>query len=114
MYVYESLEGWETHVAGRRLREQVPADIKAMPTDTTDEWIEQHLAEAKWRHELVSNDEDYIELSTISNYAGKYFCDASPGLCADRLEAIKSSGLNVPQYAIDELRDEEKSVRFKQ
>jgi len=45
-----------------------------------------------------------VELSLPS--AGMSFNDATPGDCADRLEALRAEGFDVPQHAIDALREE--------
>jgi hypothetical protein len=38
------------------------------------------------------------------------FYELTPGKCAKKLEELRSKGLKVPQYAIDELRYEEKEM----
>lgn len=38
---------------------------------------------------------------------GEDFNDPTPGDCADTLEELRKQGHKVPQYAIDELREEE-------
>jgi hypothetical protein len=129
VYVYESCcGGWDTHVAGRRLKHRVPDEIRSMPTTNGEEWLAQHQAVNEWRNSLPCDeypctysrpdgtkyrgtskspkDSEYIELSEISVFAGESFNDPTPGDCADRLEEIRASGLNVPQYAIDALREE--------
>jgi len=128
VYVYESCYGgWETHVAGRRLKHNVPDEIKNMPRDTAEDWMAQYNTEKEWRESIPSDefactytdgekswpgtsrtpkDSEYIDLSEISEYAGQSFADDTPGDCADRLEQLRESGLNVPQYAIDALREE--------
>lgn len=128
VYVYEDVGGgWTTHVAGRRLKQRVPDEIKNMPMSNGDEWMAQHKAQEEWRNSLPSNespcnytdgkkswkgvmkfpkDEAYISLEDISSFAGESYNDETPELCAERLEEIRASGLNVPQYAIDELREE--------
>ena len=125
VYVYADVYGgWTTHVAGRRLKHAVPDEIKNMPTSTGDEWVARWEAQKKWRDSLpcdeypvtytdgsqgtgrTPKDSEYIDLSEISDFAEGNFNDATPGECADRLEQIRASGLNVPQYAIDALREE--------
>jgi hypothetical protein len=41
---------------------------------------------------------------------GESFLDGSPSDCADRLEGLRALGYTVPQYAIDELREEAASA----
>ena len=49
-------------------------------------------------------DESNWEWQSISHEAcGKSFNDPTAKDCADRLRSLKAAGLNVPQYAIDEL-----------
>ena len=121
------------HVAGRRLKHKIPDEIKAMlPTDVTaDDWVDRYMAYTKaekdWRRQFPGEeyptvkfvdgetvpgepgwtlaDSEYEELS--GPHAGETYSEGSPGDCADRLEEIRSSGLNVPQYAIDALREEQ-------
>jgi hypothetical protein len=127
VYVYEDVNGgWTIHVAGARLKHEPPEELKAMPCTNVDEWIETHAAEESWRRSLPGEEygtrdidgepgkpgwsiaeTEYMDLSEISAFAGESFNEPSPGECADRLEEIRKSGLNVPQYAIDELREEE-------
>lgn len=126
VYVYEDVSGgWTTHVASRRLKHRVPDEIRNMPVFSEDGtlncavWVEQQNAERKWRDSLpckehrgeggvirFPKDSEYIDLSEISDLAGESFNDPTPGDCADRLEQIRAAGFNVPQYAIDALREE--------
>lgn len=133
VYVYEHVGGWwDVNVAGRRWRHTVPQEIKDMLTSTGDEFVEQYLAERQWRdsvqkahpHEVIMAkntkgedspmywpaDSEYIDLSTISKHAGAHWQCDSPGEAADVLEMVRDSGLNVPQYAIDTLREEQEDV----
>ena len=131
VYVYEDVHGgWTTHVAGRRLKHRVPDEIRNMPVFgedgkfNGDVWIEREKAQRKWRESLPSDeyqartidgdpvtcytpkDSEYVSLIDISEFAGESFNSDTPDECADLLEEIRNSGLNVPQYAIDELREE--------
>lgn len=130
VYVYEDTHGgWTTHVAGRRLKHEPPQHIKDMPMTTGEEVVAAWKAERAWRMTLPGKpyetaaivdgkvipgagepgweiaETEYIDL--VGPYAGDSFNDSTPGECADRLEEIRASGLNVPQYAIDALREEE-------
>lgn len=136
VYVYESVSGgWTTHVAGRRRKTPLPDSIKAMyPTDwkaadAVDRYMEASAADQAFtdsqpcdehmvnylqtdgttrpRIRRSLKDSEYLDLSTIGPEAGESYSDDSPGQCADRLEALKAKGFNVPQYAIDALREEE-------
>lgn len=129
VYVYEDVfGGWTTHVAARRLKHEPPAELRAMPCTTGEEWLALHHAEQAWRDSLPSKkipctyatpdggttpgvmrlpkDSEYLDLSTIGPQAGQTYNDPTPGACADRLEALRRAGFNVPQSAIDRLREE--------
>ena len=106
VYVYESVgDYWATHVAGRRRKAKCPDEIKKMPTTTPKEWVAQHSAMMDWLAEQPDDDDAWDALQ--GPHAGESYRDATPGDCAARLEEIRASGLNVPQYAIDELRAEQ-------
>lgn len=129
VYVYEDVNGgWTTHVAGRRMKHTPPPELVAMPCSTGAEWLARHLAEEAWRDSLPSDeipctyalpgggskpgtmkmlkDSEYLALATIGVEAGQSFSDPTPLACAERLEALKAKGFNVPQSAIDALRSE--------
>jgi hypothetical protein len=96
VYVYASDQGYTTHVAGRR-----PAFAKPLPplADYPDAWFV--------RHEVVRRMVEVAELVDIGlEHDGESFYDYTPDECAERLEYLRSCGYNVPQYAIDELREE--------
>jgi len=130
VYVYEHVDGgWATHVASRRLNHRVPDEIRQMPRNTAKEYSAAYSAERAWRDAIPSDEipcrvagkdgktepgiyrtpkeTEYLDLATISPLAGETFRDETPGDCANRLELIRKSGLNVPQYAIDALRAEQ-------
>jgi hypothetical protein len=126
VYVYESDEGWVTHVAGRKLKHSVPPEIDAMPQTTFKESWARDRAYAAWRDTLPSDevpvsylqadgttrdglwrspkDSEYEDLP--EPWAGETYVDATPGACADRLEVLRGRGFQVPQSAIDSLRAE--------
>ena len=100
VYVYESRDGYVTHVASRRhvlpdglLPPPLPDDASA------EEWIARHMRVM----EIVSAaGMEEIDLPE----AGDWFVHATPGGCADNLERLRAAGFRVPQYAIDALRAE--------
>ena len=104
VYVYADVRGgWTTHVANRRVAyaEPLPPPVRAVPgdRDSVDAWLE--------RHRLVTAMRDAAELVPIGlPHDGDNFTDDTPGECADRLESLRALGYNVPQYAIDTLREE--------
>lgn len=104
VYVYESASGWEIHVAAKRM---VPAEPMP-PNGGEDDAIPFNVNAYIARHNEV------VRIARISEHApigllldGESYREHSPGDAADRLEEIRAAGYNVPQYAIDELREEE-------
>lgn len=98
VYVYESDRGFETHVAGRRhtFSEPLPP---APPKGDIDAAIRRMMA--------VTGMCDRAEPVDIGlPYDGESYTDATASECADRLEMLRAAGYNVPQYAIDALREE--------
>ena len=126
VYTYEHCGGgFVTHVAGRR------RPFPPIP-DLPHRWWPNFggkfvLAErrvvypSKWRaaganvfahiwvawHRLSMWSLDLIPLRDIGlPHDGEAFSDDTATECADRLESLKAMGYNVPQYAIDALREE--------
>lgn len=113
VYVYADVYGgWTIHVASRR-RDWVKACMTLPPPvpfskENMTAWIERHhvmqkfLDDPRW-------DEDTFEgwVDVPAPHAGETYNLGSAGECADLLEEIRASGCNVPQYAIDELREEQ-------
>lgn len=102
LYVYESCHGgFLTHVAKARVvfAEPLPAPVP-LDAEHCQEWAARNrkLMEIMERSERVA-----IDLP----HAGDCFCDETASACADRLESLRALGYRVPQYAIDNLRDEE-------
>jgi hypothetical protein len=108
VYVYEDVAGcWTTHIASRR--RHIPDDVLASfpVVDENDfmSWHVRHRAVMDW----LSETKDHAQLITLDHMpsSGETFHDDTPGECADRLEALRAEGFNVPQYAIDSLREEQ-------
>ncbi len=101
VYVYQSSEGWDTHVA--RHRHEVPDGAFPPPVDPSEDldgWV--------LRSEVVRALIHEAERKPIGlRYDGESYVDATPGECADRLEQLRALGYRVPQSAIDSLRAEE-------
>lgn len=98
VYVYEDVNGgWTTHVAARR---HAAGKGPALDWTTPETLHESYMAVQKFLRENT----EMVELSLPS--AGMSFNDATPGDCADRLEALRAEGFDVPQHAIDALREE--------
>lgn len=102
VYVYESADGFMTHVASNRVlpcRPLPPAELNPSVMD----WIARH----EMVTEIISSS---IHADITLDHAGETFTDATPGDCADRLEELRSIGYHVPQYAIDELREDQRLI----
>lgn len=104
VYVYHDVHGgWTTHVAGRR---HVPPEPLPEPVAYRDDpggWMERHTAVMK----LL----DRAKLVAIGlPHDGERYNDPTPGAAADRLERLREAGYNVPQYAIDALRGEQRDI----
>lgn len=135
VYVYANVSGaWTTHVAGRRFKHKVPDSVKAAyPNRSDPEWVDKYMAadkaEQAWRDSFPYDefqvnyaqpdgstkpgiyrspkDSEYIDLKDIGPEAGATYDDSCPGECADTLVMLKAKGFNVPQHAIDALREEQ-------
>ena len=98
VYVYESADGWVTHVASNRAVFAAPVPPMA---DCMD--VEAVIS----RHLVVSEMLDDATRKPIGlPHDGESFTDMTAGECADRLESLRELGYVVPQYAIDELRED--------
>ena len=95
VYVYEGQDGWVTHVASRRNKAGYPPDF---------DW-ENVEASFKARNAWSEANQEYVEIGLPD--AGESYLHNTPGECAENLIRLKREGFNVPQYAIDELIDEE-------
>lgn len=109
VYVYESARGYEIHVAANRL---VPA-APFPPPNVYDSPDADAAVDA-----IVDRMMEVSRIAGISVHApiggpldGESYTEPTPGDAADRLEAIRAAGYNVPQYAIDELREEAADTR---
>jgi len=111
VYVYESELGFRLHVAGRRRTKLVPEDIKELfkechkldGEEFGKAWVEAYKEELKWSKSLT--DDDWEEVP--GKYCGESFCFDTPGECAEMLVHLKTTGVRVPQYAIDALNEEQ-------
>lgn len=101
VYVYEDVAGGYTiHVATNRpiFRDSLPEPVEWDP-DNVEPWFTRHFAVMKIM--------ERAERAPIGGpYDGETFRDPTPDACADRLEMLRAAGYNVPQYAINELRNE--------
>jgi hypothetical protein len=109
VYVYADVNGgYTTHVASARRPEGAPPDpvekLKEGDVDGYNERFSKWLAWAE-KTPLVGIDREE---------AGKTYNHPTPGECAKNLIRLRDCGFIVPQYAIDQLEEEQKVVEGKQ
>jgi hypothetical protein len=101
VYTYaDTMGGYTTHVAKTRpvLDGALPPPVPFSPEN-----IEAYLA----RHQQVMAWVEHAERKPIGlPFDGESFNDPSASDAADRLQMLKDAGYNVPQHAIDALREE--------
>ena len=101
VYCYEDvMGGFTTHVASNRpvLDVDLPPFVP-FEKDQIDAWMARHNAVMAW---VEKAERKPIGLP----HDGERFNDPTAGDAADRLQMLKDAGYNVPQYAIDQLREE--------
>lgn len=102
VYVYADVSGgFTTHVATRKRHplKPVPVHTKTIGETPADAFIAYWTACSSW-----VDDESNWEWRDIDHVAaGQTFSDDTAKDCADRLRKLKAEGVNVPQYAIDDL-----------
>ena len=101
VYCYASVSGgYVTHVASNRpiLDGTLPPPVP-WEKGNDDAWFARHEAVMAW---MEKAERKPIGLP----YDGESFDDPAASDAADRLQMLKDAGYNVPQYAIDALREE--------
>lgn len=101
IYCYESIDGvWEIHVAGNRVVGDIPPEpsLNLLKTDV-DQFGKEHKAVMDFLDTAVR---EPIELP----HAGESFTEGTAALAAERLLVLRTIGYNVPDYAIEALRNE--------
>jgi hypothetical protein len=103
VYVYEScFGGFITLVAANRVVGDVPK-IEWPPLVGP---VGPTLLHAQYMAQM-----DFMKTAKRAHiglpHDGEEFVDETPGECIDRLESLRVIGYNVPQYAIDALREEQ-------
>ena len=101
VYVYESDSGWITHVAGRVRRPLKPVPVPP-ETSSVESTMAYWMACDRW----VSDKSNWEWHPVDARFAGMSFTDDTAKDCTERLRELKAAGLNVPQYAIDDLEAE--------
>lgn len=97
VYVYESADGYVTNVAGRRRKYRIPyIDFSSV----------ERIKETLDAQRVALDDPENPLVDIGLSEDNKFFLDESASDCAERLIWLKSLGYNVPQYAIDALREE--------
>lgn len=111
VYVYRSDYGYECHVSGRR-RDFGKAGITLPPPadctkDSLSAWLERQSLVSDLLDDPRFDDDDFEGWVNVPEpHAGQSYTVRTAGECADLLEEIRATGCNVPQYAIDALREE--------
>jgi hypothetical protein len=101
IYAYEADEGFEIHVASRR---RTPKEPFPKPVSFIDDEFDVWFA----RNEAVAAMVNAAAAEPIGlRHDGERFRFVTPGEAADELERLRGVGYNVPQYAIDTLREEQ-------
>jgi hypothetical protein len=109
VYVYAHVDGgWATHVAGRRwiFTVELPPPTplpRGFSHDQFTAWYQRHREVMRLHGEVDKG--HWLELPEPEG--GIDYMHRTAGECADNLERLRAAGFNVPQYAIDELREEE-------
>lgn len=101
VYCYESVgDFFAIHVAGNRI---VPCEPLPEPIPLTQDNIKGWVARRKVVSEILGRS-PHVAIGLPHD--GETFSEPDAAACADRLVALRALGYVVPQYAIDELRDE--------
>lgn len=104
LYVYESAQGWECHVAGRKLdmagvELPPPADLADF-----DAWLQRHN-DVRGILDALRQQERWIDIP--EPHGGKTYTFDSPGEMADYLDTLESAGLRFPDWLESALREEQ-------
>lgn len=101
IYAYEAEGGHVIHVASKRYKFKGPLPPTVSHVeDGLDAWFARHNEVMRMTREA-----DTVEIGLPHD--GESFSPDGPGECADELERLRECGYNVPQYAIDTLREEQ-------
>lgn len=112
VYVWADVNGgWRTEVAGRRwvYEVELPPPVELAPGCTDEQvraWYQRHRTVTDLHGDETKG--RWFDLPEPDG--GRSFWHDTPGECADHLERLREAGFNVPQYAIDALRQEAAEV----
>ncbi len=99
VYVYADVSGgFTTCVSGRRYR-----PLKPVPTPPAESSPGGYLLYWSECSAWIDDQSNWEWQDVEHEAAGQSFNDDTAKECADRLRALRAAGLNVPQYAIDDL-----------
>src|SRR3954469_7877181 len=101
VYVYESADGWMTHIAASKLEGDAPFPeyLEVVGKMDAIEWSRRYQERSAWM-------ENAKRVSIKLKYAGMSFTDGSPQQCAVRLMMLKDIGYHVPDGVIETLQAE--------
>jgi len=102
VYVYEGGSGFVTHVAGNRVIGDIPK-VPQIGSCPNEEFMAAHRAQMAY---LGTAEREDINLP----HAGESMSHDTADDCADNLESLRAIGYNVPQSAIDRLREDAKAI----
>ena len=101
VYCYEAVTGgFVIHVAHCRVVGDIPKAQHLLAKETMEEFFVAHRTQLNF---LETAEREPIGLE----YDGETFVEDGPQEAADRLESLLEAGYQVPQYAIDALREEQ-------
>lgn len=99
VYVYESEQGYEIHVAANRITGNIPI-LPEMTHENADAWVKAHGEQLEFVQQA--------ERAPIGGpFDGAWFTLATPGECATKLREIAAADYHVPEYVFEELEDEQ-------
>lgn len=116
VYVWADCEGgYCTEVAGRRrvwnddvtLPPPVTLPVGAACSRERSAWAFAHGGREATVSALLDDETRWTWLNLPIPDGGRSYWHDTAAECADNLERLKAAGFNVPQYAIDNLREEE-------
>jgi hypothetical protein len=104
IYAWEDCGGsFVIEVASSRRTPKEPFPEHVSPKKDFDGWWARHQAVAK-----MIDDTESKPLG-MAHDGERFTCD-TPGVTADKMEYLRGLGYNVPQYAIDTLREEQEEM----
>lgn len=110
VYVYESDNGWETNVASRRVVWKIDLPPPALVEGTDPERYLLWMQRGTVVKQLYDDGANWYWYKLPKKWSGKSFTDSSPGECAARLIEMKTDGLVVPYWAIEDLLADQKAL----